>query len=126
MESNFMTISPAQAARLAAVRLKQDHNAHAFGVLEWEFEKELARLVREGAGAPDKLALGALYWEYLEKRKFFLAAVARVEAEQRAAGEGVLREFGLDPAADDYAIQDGHVLRLRGGRWLPVPRPTIN
>lgn len=123
----FLTITQAQAERLAAVQSKQDHNAFALGVLEWEFEKALKRLVCiKGDEAVFKLTLGALHWEHANKRKFFLETIERTEAEQRTTGEDILREFGLDVEANDYSLYEGRVLKLQSGQWQPVPQPTVN
>ena len=123
----FWKITPEQAARLTAVQRKQDHNAFALGVLEWEFTVALKKLLNGGLGGGELLeSLGALHWEHADKRKFFLDTIERTETEQRALGESILCELGFDPDAHDYTLHEGRVLELQDGQWHPVPRPTVN
>lgn len=108
------TVKPQYLEALRGCTMKQGQNAHALGVLEWETQRERDRLATSGMTAQaDLFALGTLEWNYAQKREFFLAAIRRVEVEQKATGDAALRELGLpDELEHTIDLQTGAVIRV--------------
>lgn len=118
-----MTLSAAQLKRLQDVHAKQDQNAHALGVCEWEFERERERLM--SSPKVDKMRLGALHYEHDQRRAFLLGTIQRTEREQKQIGEELLSEIGIDTKAGHFTIEPrtGRVLKLVNGIWVNADNP---
>lgn len=94
---------------------KQNQNALFLGIVEVEYDVELAKITAEGN---DRVRRGAVLVERADRRDALMQTVRRVREEQKAAGEAALRAAGLDPDKGDFAIDGDEVLQLVGGRWV--------
>lgn len=110
-----MKISKESRDLIDTLNLKQDQNALLIGTLEMEFEDNLERVKQEG---DDRTRRGALLVEREDRREFFMQAVRRTHAEQKAAGEAALRACEIDPERGEYRIEGDEVRQLVNGRWV--------
>jgi hypothetical protein len=84
-------------------------------------EREQLRRLRE---AQDRRAmeLGVITLQWAAQLRQTEVETLRAEANQRKAGEAMLRRHGFDPDAEDLTINldTGEILRLVNGAWAPT------
>ena len=117
----IVKVQQAEWEQIQELRKRQDYHAFSLGVLEWEFLKHRADLF-DVAGKPDLERLGALQWEHDRKQTFWYEKITSDEAVQKRIGEAALRAAGIDPAAGEFTIEEGVVMVLKQGAWLPLER----
>lgn len=130
--SQFIQISPDVLAHIKRLREKQAQNAHGLGVLVWEREEELRRLRKQRADGslqvPEFIArLGALEFEYDEKRTFWFEKLRKTSQEQQDVGEKALKAAGL-PEEKVFEIDEATGVVMQeapAGGFEPVRKAVI-
>lgn len=109
-----MKILDTDARVLGELKLKQDRNALMLGALVWECHKKRLEL----GDSPDWTKLGALQYEYENRKKFMLDTIQRTEGEQHAAGIRALQNLNINPDAANFTITEGVVMILKDSAYV--------
>ena len=111
--------------RIQELKKRQDYHVFSLGVLEASFLQARAKLL-DVADKPNLEQFGALEWEHYQQQVYWFEKIKDTEETQRQAGEGALRNIGIDASRDMFSIDDAVVFILQQGQWVPFERKVDN